>query len=84
MNPVETLIKSLLPLAQLYAPLLGVQAHDPLERSFTVPEKDVRAIMKGMSESDVQEGLTIVRDKIGDGLSDLLLLIASRGKVQPD
>ena len=84
MNPIESAIKSFLPLASLYAPLLGNAAHDPLERTFTVPEKDVRAICKGMSEEDVQEALSIVRDKIGDGMSDLLLLIASKGKVQPD
>lgn len=82
-NPIENVIASLLPAATLALPFLGAHAHDPVERAVTVPEANIRKLCKGMNEGDTQEAIARFRS-IADDISDVLLLIASKGKVQPD
>lgn len=77
------LFQLLLAQVQVLAMTQGDKALDAAERKFTLPEKDVRALCRGMSEADQEEAVKLWW-VVGDSLSDATVFTASRGRIQPD
>lgn len=80
MNPYLT---ALINLAKAYAPILGSQAHAPVERAFTVPEKEIRKAMGSASKEDQDEAVRLGR-VFADAGSDFAVFLASKGAIDAD
>lgn len=65
------------------APTLAIAGGAAVERAFTVPEDQVQRLGRNLSEDD-QDLLKQMFRRLADTLSDILVLIASRGAVRPD
>ncbi len=76
-------IQALMTLAKAYVPILGSQAHGPVERAFTLPEAEVRKMMGSASEEDKQQAVRLARE-FADKASDFAVFVASKGRIDPD
>ena len=61
----------------------GKNALSATERAFTLSQKDLDKITKGMSDEDrrTARNLTV---KAADAMSDAVVFLASRGEIDPD
>lgn len=64
-------------------PFIGASAHDTSERMVTIPQNDIRNMCKDMSEEDKNEAVRLGH-VMADSISDFLVFVASRGKINAD
>jgi hypothetical protein len=80
---MNTFVTSLIALAKAYIPILGASSHAPIERAFTVPEKDIRKLMGNASEEDKVEAVRLGR-VFADAGSDFAVFVGSKGQIDAD
>lgn len=80
---IKALLQTLIALAGPLVPLIGDQSHEVIQRALTLPESKIRELCKGMSEEDTLEAIKLLRAG-ADKFSDAIVLIASRGTIDPD
>lgn len=80
---MTNVLKNMLDLALLLVPTLGKEALSAVERSVTLPEKDIRKTMGDADEAKKAKAVSLWR-KAADALSDALVYTASKGQIDPD
>lgn len=80
---LTNVLEQVIAILKVAIPLLGKNVQDATERAFTLPEKDVNELCKGMSEEDKAEAIRLAR-VAADGVSDFVVFVASRGQIEAD
>lgn len=80
---LTNIIEQVVAILKIAIPLFGKNAQDATERAFTLPEKDVNELCKGMTEEDKAEALRLAR-VAADSVSDFVVFVASRGEIDAD
>lgn len=80
---LNTLLKQIVALIGPLLPFLGQGALEVVERGATVPQADIKKLMKGASPEDTAKAIELGRI-MADAVSDFAVFVASKGQIEPD